>query len=304
MIKDIELSIKDKNFELTKNIFNNIYNKINNSDFFNIFGITVVNDFDEFLEFLLREYPNFILNNIDIISYILLYAEKLYLNNNFYLNKNIRYETDNYKLVRDLIKCNNNNVVNEILLNFKIDNYNPILEEALKRENLEVLKTLNTLNIPKNNIQIPIFDLKKESKDFYHYLFFDFLEDKTNFQEQYYLFAFLIEDIVLFNKILDFWKVDELNKTNPKTIIRTIIENNKTEYLESILNNKDKFEFFSQEGNALHICLLLQNVDCLKILFSYDIFVNEFENNILTKQINEYGNFLDIARKLILFRNF
>ena len=54
MIKDIELSIKDKNFELTKNIFNNIYNKINNSDFFNIFGITVVNDFDEFLEFLLK----------------------------------------------------------------------------------------------------------------------------------------------------------------------------------------------------------------------------------------------------------
>ncbi len=303
MIKDIELSIKNKNFELTKKIFNDIYNKIDSMEFFNIFGIAVVNDFDEFLEFILKEYPNFILNDINILSYVLLYAEKLYLNDNFYLNKNIKYETDNYKLIRDLIKCNNS-VVNKILLNFKIDNYNSIIEETLNRENIEVLKTLKTLNIPQNDIRIPIFDLKKESKDFYHYLFFNFLEDKTNFQEQYYLFALLIDDLNLFNEILDCWQVNELNKTNPQTIIRSIIENNKTNYLKSILKHKNKFEFFSQKGNALHICLLFKNVDCLKILFSYDIFVNEFENNILTKPINEYGSFLDIARKLILFRNF
>lgn len=304
MIKDIELSIKNKNFELTKKIFNDIYNKIDSMEFFNIFGIAVVNDFDEFLEFILKEYPNFILNDINIFSYVLLYAEKLYLNDNFYLNKNIKYETDNYKLIRDLIKCNNNSVVNKILLNFKIDNYDSIIEETLNRENIEVLKTLNTLNIPQNDIRIPIFDLKKESKDFYHYLFFYFLEDKTNFQEQYYLFALLIDDLNLFNEILDCWQVNELNKTNPQTIIRTIVENNKTNYLKSILKHKNKFEFFNQKGNALHICLLFQNIDCLKILFSYDIFINEFEKNILNKPINEYGNFLDIARKLILFRNF
>ena len=33
MIKDIELSIKNKNFELTKKIFNDIYNKIDISFF-------------------------------------------------------------------------------------------------------------------------------------------------------------------------------------------------------------------------------------------------------------------------------
>lgn len=304
MIKSIEKSIQDKDFELSKQIFNNIYKKISNQDFFNIFGSAVVHDFDIFLDFLLKEYPNFILNNIDIISYLLIYSNKLNLNEKFYLNKKIKYDTDNYKLVRDLIKCKNNEVVEKILLNFEIKNYDFIIQETFKNENLEILKVLHKLNISQENIDIPTFDLKKESEDFYHYLFFNFLEERKHFQSQYYLFAFLIDDLKLFNDILNLWEYEENNKLNPKSIIRTIIENNKTEYLKSILKHKEKFEFFSNQGNTLHICLLLKNVDCLKILFSYDIFIQEFENNILKKSKNEYGDFLDLARKLILFRNF
>jgi len=315
-----ELLINDETITLFRKNFREIFSNYRLSQVYNSFSESILPPGGEqFLPFFLEKMETFfnfvndcqvivnsqfndlLENRIENINDF--FKARKQLNDNFYLNKNIKYETDNYKLIRDLIKCNNS-VVNKILLNFKIDNYNSIIEETLNRENIEVLKTLKTLNIPQNDIRIPIFDLKKESKDFYYYLFFNFLEDKTNFQEQYYLFALLIDDLNLFNEILDCWQVNELNKTNPQTIIRSIIENNKTNYLKSILKHKNKFEFFSQKGNALHICLLFQNVDCLKILFSYDIFVNEFENNILTKPINEYGSFLDIARKLILFRNF
>lgn len=281
-----------------------MHQKMSNQNIFNILTLSLIFKFDEFLEYIAEKHFECIENNINLFSYLLLHADKFNLSDKFYVHSSIDYSTDNYKLISELISNNKIQAVKYIIENYPLENREQVLNDIIKFENLELLKIIHKFNVSQEKINISTINLDPNNFDFdfYYYLFFNFLEDKSIFQVQYYTFAFEQNNINLFEKILS-----QLNTGNKKialkSFIRNIIEENKTRYLEIILKHREHFNLFDQQGNIVHICLSLRNVDCLKILFSYQECIEEFKNNVLNSK-NEYGNFLNIANNLILLKNF
>ena len=299
----IEESIENLDLEKSIAIFEDICKKTSNDNIFKILTLSVIFNFDDFLEYIGEKHFKCIENNIDLFSYFLLHSDKFTLSDKFYISDKIDYSTDNYKLLYELIKNNKIQAVKFILENYPLKDYKQVVNDIIKFQSLELIKTIDNINFIQEDINISTLKMNSEYNNFYHYLFFNFLEDKSVFSSQYLHYAFEENNIDLFNDILNSLNNDNYKKISITSFMRILIEENKTSYLKIILNHRSHFKLFERNGHIIHICLSLKNVDCLKLLFSYDESIQEFNNNILNSK-NEYGDFLSIAKNIILLKNF